>query len=70
MVWDAAHETLERPALERLALERMRTTLARVLTNPRYAAHLGGVAPADIRTLPDWRRLPLLTKEILRDGYP
>ncbi len=69
-MWDAALEALARPALDRLVLERMRATVARATANARYAAHLGGVHAADLKTLDDWRRLPFLTKEVLRDGYP
>ncbi|MBI4635529.1 MAG: phenylacetate--CoA ligase [Candidatus Rokubacteria bacterium] len=63
-------ETLPREALERLTLERMRATLARVGANGAWARRLGGVRPEDLRRVEDWRRLPFLTKEELRDAYP
>jgi phenylacetate-CoA ligase len=63
-------ETLDREKLERLVVDRMRRTLTRALGNPAHARRLGGVAPGDVRTLDDWRRLPLLTKAELRDAYP
>ena len=63
-------ESLERPRLAALQLERMRGTLARVLGHPAWARRLAGVRAQDIRTLDDWARLPFLTKDELRDAYP
>ncbi|MBI3030753.1 MAG: phenylacetate--CoA ligase family protein, partial [Candidatus Rokubacteria bacterium] len=63
-------EALDRDALAARQLEGMRGTLARVKTNPRYAARLGRVDPRDVRSAKDWERLPFLTKEELRDAYP
>ena len=52
-------------------LGRLRETLARIAANnPVYHRHLGGIAPGDVTSLDDLRRLPLLTKEHLRDAYP
>jgi phenylacetate-CoA ligase len=63
-------EALARERLERLVLERMRATLARLVVHPAHARRLGGARPEDIRRPEDWRRLPFLTKETLRDAYP
>ena len=63
-------ERLDRADLERLQLERMRITVARVGGNVAYARRLYGIGPEDIHRLDDWRRLPFLTKEELRDAYP
>ena len=63
-------ETLEREALARLQLERMRATLARCLTKPAWRRRLGGVRPEDVKRVDDWARLPFLTKDELRDAYP
>ena len=63
-------EALDREALAGLQLERMRSTLARVLTNAVWARRLGGARPEDVKDVDDWRRLPLLTKTELRDAYP
>jgi phenylacetate-CoA ligase len=63
-------ETLAREPLERLQLERMRATLARCLTNPAHARRLGAAQADDLESVADWRRLPFLTKEDLRDAYP
>lgn len=69
-MWEPALEALPREALDRLQLERMRGTLARVLGRPAHARRLGGVAPGDLEDVSDWRRLPFLTKDELRDAYP
>ena len=63
-------EAIDREALARLQLQRMRRTLARVLANPAWARRLGDARPEDIKHVDDWRRLPLLTKAELRDAYP
>jgi phenylacetate-CoA ligase len=67
--WSEA-EALERDALERLVLERMRGTLARTRTNAAWARRLGDARPEDLQRVEDWRRLPFLTKDVLRDAYP
>jgi phenylacetate-CoA ligase len=69
-MWNPAREVLDREALEALQLAGMRATLARVLGQPNHARRLGGVEPQDIARLDDWARLPLLTKDELRDAYP
>jgi phenylacetate-CoA ligase len=63
-------ETLDRDALARLQLARLRTTLARVRGNAAWAARLGDARADDVKSLEDWRRLPFLTKAELRDAYP
>ena len=63
-------EALDREALTRLQLERMRATLARCLGNPAWRPRLGDVRPNDIARVDDWARLPFLTKDDLRDSYP
>jgi len=69
-MWQPELETLDREPLERLVVERMRATLARVLSEPAWARRLGGVRPGDIARVADWRALPFLTKDELRDAYP
>ena len=63
-------EALEREALARLQLERMRVTLARCLTNAAWRRRLGDARPEDLERVDDWARLPFLTKDELRDAYP
>ena len=69
-MWQPELESLDRALLERLVVERMRATLARVLAEPAWTRRLSGVRAEDIARVEDWRRLPFLTKEDLRDAYP
>jgi phenylacetate-CoA ligase len=69
-MFQPAVETRPREQLESLQLERMRRTLALASTNAAHRKRLGRVDPEDIRSLEDWSRLPFLTKDELRDGYP
>ena len=67
------HDTLPRPELERLQLERLRSTIRRVTESVpfyREKLHAAGIAADDIRSLADVRRLPFTTKQDLRDHYP
>ena len=63
-------EAIDREALARLQLERMRLTLDRALTNPAWARRLAGARAEDLKRVDDWQRLPFLTKDELRDAYP
>ena len=63
-------ESLDREALARLQLERMRATLARCLGNAAWRRRLGDARPDDVTRVEDWARLPFLTKDELRDAYP
>ena len=69
-MWQPELEALAREALERLVVERMRATLARVLAEPAWARRLRGVHPEDVVRVEDWRALPFLMKGELRDAYP
>ena len=70
-MFQPALETRDRESLERLQLERLRDTVARIAAhNARYHGHLGRPAPGDVARLADLRALPFLTKEHLRDAYP
>ena len=69
-MWQPDLEALERDSLEGIVVERMRATLARVLTEPAWARRLPDVDPRDIVGIEDWRKLPFLTKDELRDAYP
>ena len=61
---------MPRERLDALTLERMRATLGRVGANSTWRRRLGGADAGDVKSLDDWRRLPWLTKEDLRDAYP
>lgn len=72
MIW-AKEETLPRAELEKIQLDRLRKTVARVYEKvPAYRAKMdaAGVKPEDVRTLRDLCRLPYTTKQDLRDHYP
>jgi phenylacetate-coenzyme A ligase PaaK-like adenylate-forming protein len=69
-MWQPELEALERDSLERVVVERMRATLVRVLREPAWARRLPHVDPRDIVRIEDWRKLPFLTKDELRDAYP
>lgn len=73
MYWNRPIETMEREALLRLQLERLQETVQRVYQHvPMYRERMqqAGVAPEDIQTLDDIRRLPFTQKTDLRDNYP
>ncbi len=73
MFWDQESETLTRPALEQLQLQRLQDTVARVAERvPFYQKRLAefGVKPEQIRALSDIRRLPFTTGADLRAIYP
>lgn len=71
-IWDPLHECLERKDLERLQLERLRTTLERVAKVPCYQEKFkrADVSSDDIHALDDLAKLPFTTKEDLRQNYP
>jgi phenylacetate-CoA ligase len=66
-------ERFDRPALEALQLERLQWTVRHAYENvPLYTRKLdeAGVAPGDIHSLDDVRKLPFTTKDDLRQTYP
>jgi phenylacetate-CoA ligase len=66
-------ETLEPDALRALQLERLRAIVTHSYdASPAYRelCRGAGASPADIRSLDDVRRLPLIDKATLRDTYP
>ena len=70
-MFQPAEETRARESLEPLQLERLRRTIDRIAAhNPTYRRHLGDIPSRDLASLDDLRRLPFLTKNQLRDGYP
>lgn len=73
MYWDKTAETIDRPALEALQLKRLKETVERVYNGVKmYRGRMrgAGVAPEDINSLDDLRRLPFTDKSDLRDNYP
>jgi phenylacetate-CoA ligase len=68
--WDEAIETVSRDELRALQEERLRRQVDRLhRESPFYRARLeaSGAEPGDVRTLEDVARLPIVTKEELRD---
>jgi len=66
-------ETLEHDALRALQLERLQAIVAHSCdASPAYRemCREAGIGPADIKSLDDIRRLPLIDKTTLRDAYP
>ena len=68
MYWDKDAECMSRDALEELQLVRLRDTLERASKAPFYRQQ--GLADYVIRDLADIRKLPVTTKQDLRDAYP
>jgi len=65
-------ETLERPALEALQLQRLQETLRRVERVPFYRGKLlaAGLKPEEMKSVDGLRRLPFTTAADLRESYP
>lgn len=73
MFWDHESETLSRPALEALQLQRLQQTVSRLAARvPFYQQKFSelNLRPEDIRQLEDVRRLPFTTAADLRAIYP
>jgi phenylacetate-CoA ligase len=73
MVPNQELESLPRPEIERLQVERLRDTLRRLeaaLPFTRDRLREAGVTADDIRSIEDISRLPFTTKQDLRDHYP
>ncbi len=72
MYWEKEIETMDRGSLEKLQMARLGETLARVKNSVHYGKRFAelGLDTAKIRTLADLERLPLTTKEDLREQWP
>jgi len=73
MIFNMEFETMPREGLEAIQLRRLQATLERVYAVvPFYREKFreAGVAPGDVRSLDDLKRLPFTTKQDLRDNYP
>ena len=72
MIW-SKQECLSRQDMEKLQLERLQETVARVYAKvPYYRDKMdkAGIKPEDIKSLKDLSRLPFTTKQDMRDTYP
>ena len=73
MIWSPKFETMPRPELEKLQLERLKALVARVYEKVpfyRQAFQQKGITPDSIKSLADLRRLPFTSKQDFRDNYP
>lgn len=73
LIWNKEMETMPRPQLEKLQLERLQATLERAYTRvPFYkrAFDERGLKPSDLKSLEDLHKFPFTTKQDLRDNYP
>lgn len=73
MIFNRERETMSQGDREALQLRQLQTTLERVYENNSYYKKTldeANVKPSDIKSLDDIRRLPFLTKSILRENYP
>ncbi|MBM4463559.1 MAG: phenylacetate--CoA ligase [Chloroflexi bacterium] len=73
MIWDPEYETMPRPKLEKLQLERLQTKVKEVYEKvPFYRQKLqqAGITRDSIRSLSDLKKLPFTSKYDFRDTYP
>ena len=65
-------ETLPRPEIEAIQLERLKSTVARAAQVPVYREKFAaaGLSPEDVRSLDDLKRFPFTYKADFRDNYP
>ncbi len=65
-------ETLTRPEIEKLQLERLQKTVRHCMNSPFYKQRFAenNLSPDDIQTLDDLKKIPFTTKQDLRDTYP
>ena len=68
MIW-SKEETLSRAEMEKLQLERLQETVARVYEKvPYYREKMQavGMTPADVKSLDDLKKLPFTTTQDMR----
>ena len=65
-------ETMTRPQIEALQLERLKATVRHCMNSPFYKKRFeeNHLTPDDIQSLDDLRKIPFTTKQDLRDNYP
>ncbi|MBD3183337.1 AMP-binding protein [Candidatus Poribacteria bacterium] len=70
---DIKYETIKRSELEQLQLERLQVTINRVYRNVKFYRSLldkANIAPEDITSLDDLKKIPFTTKESLIENQP
>jgi phenylacetate-CoA ligase len=70
--WQEDIETLPRPKLAELQLKKLRESISRALRTPFYGKRYRelNISAESIRSLEDVRKLPVTTKDDLRESYP
>ena len=71
--WDKAVETMPRPELDVLRIEKLKRAVEAAFRTPFYRERLSGAGitgPAEFRSLDDIKRIPFTTKQDLREGFP
>ena len=70
--WNEELETMSRPNLEKLQIERLRKTVEIAQNSPYYSEVFkkNNITPESIKSLEDLQRFPFTTKEDLRSHYP
>ncbi|MBO5721271.1 MAG: phenylacetate--CoA ligase, partial [Bacteroidales bacterium] len=65
-------ETMSRPEIEKLQLERLQKIVKHCMNSPFYKKRFDEInlKPEDIKCLDDLRKIPFTTKQDLRDTYP
>jgi phenylacetate-CoA ligase len=72
MYWENELETLDRPGLEKLQMERLMSTLRQAGNAPNYRdkPEIGKLLASGIGSLEQLRELPFTTKEDMRRSFP
>ncbi len=73
LIWNEEFETMPRPELEKLQLERLKKAVAWATERVPFYQRLyaeAGVSADDLKSLEDIARLPFTVKQDLRDHYP
>ena len=71
--WDQQIETADREEIEHVQLKKLGVIMAAAFKTDYYSRkfkQLGITSVEDIKTFEDFRRLPFVSKEDLRQGYP
>lgn len=73
LIWNEEFETMPRPELEKVQVERLKKVVAWVTERVPFYKELyaeAGVSADDIKSLEDIAKLPFTNKQDLRDRYP
>jgi phenylacetate-CoA ligase len=73
LIWNEEFETMSRPELEKLQLERLKKVVAWATNRVPFYKRLyaeAGVSADDLKSLQDIAKLPFTVKQDLRDHYP